>query len=278
MFDEPKKVKKENVKELLSQKVNNSSSTPSPKGGTVLELIQKMIPEVKKAIPKHLDPSRLARIFITEIRRNPKLLSCSKESLLASLMLSAQLGLEPGVLGHCYLVPYGNECQFIIGYKGMIELARRSGQISTIYAETVYENDEFEYELGLNPSIRHKPALKDRGKPIAYYGVAKFKDGGYYIKVMSKEDIEKRRKRSPAVNTAHSPWNNPDDYDQMAKKTVIREMFKYLPISPEILKIGDIPDEKIIKNVKIEDKDLIYIETEDHSINQETGEIVENAK
>ena len=129
----------------------------------------------------------------------------------------------------------------------MIDLARRSGQISSIYAEVVCENDEFEYELGLNPTLVHKPNLKDRGAPIAYYGVAKFRDGGYLIHVMSKEDVEKRRQRSAAAKSSFSPWVT--DYDEMAKKTVIRSMFKYLPVSPEFMEYC-MPDEAVVWLIK----------------------------
>jgi len=233
-----------NLKEELAKKAKNETPKQETKGGTVLSLIQQMLPQVKKALPSHLNPERLIRIVTTEIRRNPQLLSCSKESLLGALMLSAQLGLEPGPLGHCYYVPYKGQVQFIIGYKGMIDLARRSGQISVIYAETVYENDKFEFQLGLEPNLVHKPKLENRGEPIAWYGVCRFKDGGYFIKVMGKEEVERHRLRSPSANTPHSPWNT--DYEEMAKKTVIRSMFKYLPVSPEILEVG-LPDEGFVK-------------------------------
>ena len=231
------------LKEQLAQKANGVNKNVKS-GGTVLDLIQKMIPQVKKALPSHLNAERLVRIVTTEIRRTPQLLSCSKESLLGALMLSAQLGLEPGPLGHCYYVPYKGQVQFIVGYKGMIDLARRSGQVSVIYAETVFENDEFEFQLGLEPKLVHKPKLENRGNPIAWYGVCRFKDGGYFIKVMGKEEVERHRLRSPSANTPHSPWNT--DYEEMAKKTVIRSMFKYLPVSPEILEVG-LPDEGFVK-------------------------------
>jgi len=231
--------------ELAKKAAKNETPKQETKGGTVLSLIQQMLPQVKMALPSHLNPERLIRIVATEIRRNPDLLSCSKESLLGALMLSAQLGLEPGPLGLCYYVPYKREVEFIIGYKGMIDLARRSGQISVIYAETVYENDKtFDYQLGLEPKLIHVPSLDKRGKPFAWYGVCKFKDGGYYLKVMGREDVEKHRKRSPSASSSHSPWNT--DYEQMAKKTVIREMFKYLPVSSEMLEIG-LPDGGIVR-------------------------------
>jgi len=254
------------LKKKLQEKANNEQNQQQKQtGGTVLELIQKMIPAVKKALPSHLNPERLVRIVTTEIRRNPELLSCTKESLLGALMLSAQLGLEPGPLGHCYYVPFKNkdglkEVNFIVGYKGMIDLARRSGQISVIYAETVYENDEFEVQLGLEPKLIHIPELNgERGKPVCWYGVVKFKDGGFYIKVMSKSEIEKHRLRSPSKDSPLSPWLS--DYEEMAKKTVIRAMFKYLPVSPEIMEFG-IPDEGIAK-ARLDDEVVVDVNYEE---------------
>ena len=263
------------LKEQLAQKANGVNKNTVKSGGTVLDLIQKMIPQVKKALPSHLNAERLVRIVTTEIRRTPQLLSCSKESLLGALMLSAQLGLEPGPLGHCYYVPYKGQVQFIVGYKGMIDLARRSGQISVIYAETVFENDEFEFQLGLEPKLVHKPKLENRGNPIAWYGVCRFKDGGYFIKVMGKEEVEKHRVRSPSVNSSHSPWNT--DYEEMAKKTIIRSMFKYLPVSPEILEVG-LPDEGFVKAREKAGEMIVDVEFESDTLTKESKESQEDKK
>ena len=223
-----------------------------------------MGPEIEKALPKHMDADRMARIALTTIRTNPKLLECSVPSLLGAVMQAAQLGLEPGLIGHCYLVPFKNnktgqsEVQFIIGYKGMIDLARRSGQIENIYAHAVYSNDEFDYELGLEPKLKHKPYMNgDRGEFIGVYAVAHFKGGGYQFEFMPKEEIEKRRKRSKAANAG--PWVT--DYEEMAKKTVIRHMWKYLPISIEIQQQAA-QDEVVRKDVTAEPEPVEYIEAE----------------
>jgi recombination protein RecT len=197
---------------------------------TVAALFRQLKPQLEQALPKHLTADRLLRVALFQIRNNQNLMKCDPMSLVAAVTQSAQLGLEPGILGHAYFVPYGNQVQFILGYKGMIELARRSGNVKTIEAHEVYAHDEFEYEYGLEPKLSHKPALIDRGKVIAYYGVAHFNDGGYVFTVMSLEDIEKYRKRSRAAN--NGPWQT--DYDAMALKTVIRRMFRWLPVSIEM--------------------------------------------
>jgi recombination protein RecT len=234
-------------KSKLQQTATQQTNAPA-KQKTIYDMVASMKGQIEKALPKHMNPDRLLRIMTTEMRKNPRLAECEPMSLLGSLMLSAQLGLEPGPLGHCYLIPFKRECQFIIGYKGMIDLARRSGDVSVIYAETVCENDKFEFGLGLDPYIKHEPALTNRGRAVAWYGVAKFKDGGFYIKVMGPDEIESHRMRSKSENSNFSPWRT--DFNEMAQKTVIRAMFRYLPVSPEIREIG-VPDEGIIKAKEI---------------------------
>jgi recombination protein RecT len=185
-------------------------------------------------------------------------------------MQAAQLGLEPGLIGHCYFVPFKNgktgqsDVQFIIGYKGMIDLARRSGNIESIYAHAVYENDTFEYEYGLHPKLVHKPAMTNRGEFIGAYAVAHFKDGGYQFEFMPKEEIEKRRKRSRAAN--NGPWVT--DYEEMAKKTVIRHMWKYLPISIEIQQAVT-QDETVRKDITADPEPVEYIEAEAFEVMEE---------
>ncbi|WP_181350508.1 recombination protein RecT [Thalassobacillus sp. CUG 92003] len=223
--------------QLASKKQGNSAPQQSNNQvNTIQAYLKKMGPEFERALPKHMDADRLGRIAMTTIRQNPKLLECSIPSLMGAVMQAAQLGLEPGLIGHCYLVPFWNnkmketDVQFIIGYKGMIDLARRSGHIESIYAHTVHENDEFEYELGLHPKLVHKPSTGERGAMEFVYAVAHFKDGGYQFEVFSTNDVEKVKARSKAGS--NGPWST--DYEEMAKKTVIRRMFKYLPISVEI--------------------------------------------
>ena len=189
-------------------------------------------------------------------------------------MQAAQLGLEPGLLGHCYLLPFKNnkkgitEVQFIIGYKGMIDLARRSGQIQNIYAHAVYEKDEFEYELGLEPKLVHKPSMEaDRGAFVGAYAVAHFKDGGYQFEFMPKAEIEKRKGRSKTANSSYSPWAT--DYEEMAKKTVIRHMWKYLPISVEIQQQVAY-DEGTARSIKdITPEDEVFLEAPEFEVVEE---------
>lgn len=198
--------------------------------------------QLQMALPKHLTPDRFARIALTELRKNPELATCDQKSFLGAIIQCSQLGLEPGSgLGSVYLLPYNNrkanckECQVIVGYRGLIELARRSGQITTISAHCVYENDEFEWEYGIDEKLRHVPTLsQDRGAMLGAYAIAKFKDGGFQIEVMSKEEVDNIKKSSKAAGSQYSPWNNPDSYPEMVRKTLIRRVSKYLPLSPEM--------------------------------------------
>ena len=204
--------------------------TKTDKATKVMSLLEKMKPQMALALPKHMNADRIARIALTEFRKNPQLQQCDEASFAAAIMLSAQLGLEVGSLGHAYLIPFKSECTFMLGYRGMVELARRSGQIVSLSAHVVYENDKFEYSYGLEDKLIHNPCLGEPGKMIAAYAVAKLKDGGHQFEVMSKAEVDKIRDTSRAKGSI--PWTQ--HYNEMAKKTVIRRLFKYLPVSIEM--------------------------------------------
>ncbi len=199
---------------------------------TIRYYLTKMQSEIKAALPSQgCTVERFTRVVLTAVRTTPKLLECDPISLLAAVMQAAQLGLEPGgALGHCYFVPYAGKVQFQLGYRGMIELARRSGNIQSICAQVVHENDLFEYEYGLHENLRHVPAKGERGKPTHYYAYAMLKDGGHQFEVMTAGDVEKIRQRSKAKDSG--PWIT--DYEEMGRKTPTRKLFKYLPVRVEI--------------------------------------------
>lgn len=202
------------------------------KVSTIRALMERSKGQIAMALPKHMNADRLMRVAMTSIQKTPKLLDCTPQSLMGAIIQSAQLGLEPdGILGHAYLVPYGNVCTFIPGYKGLIQLARRSGEISTIMAEVVHAKDHFEFELGLEPKLKHVPTPEeDEGEIVAFYAVAKLKDGGTQFVVMRRAAVEKIRKRSKAAN--NGPWVT--DYEEMGKKTTLRRLCKLLPSSIEL--------------------------------------------
>ena len=250
-----------------------TTAVAEKKQKTIFDVIQAGAKQFATALPKHINSERFVRIAITTIRQNPKLAQCSQESLLGALMISAQLGLEPGTLGQCYLIPYGRECQFQIGYKGMIELLRRSGQLKDIYAYSVYENDEFEMTYGLDRDLKHKPNLQDRGNFIGCYCVAVLKDDARAFEYMTKEEIEVHGKKF-SKTYGNGPWKT--DFEAMAHKTVVKKMLKWLPLSVEFLEMTN-NDEKSFKlneSKENEYDDLVVVDDE-MVVNEETGEVVE---
>lgn len=198
------------------------------------QAVNGMKAQIAMALPKVMTPERFTRLVLTAISNNPKLANCSEQSFYGAMFQAAQLGLEPNSpTGQAYLIPYGKDVTFQIGYKGLIALAYRSGEIRDISAHAVYENDHFEYELGLEPKLVHKPALASRGAVIAYYAVYHTKSGGYGMEVMSAEDVKEfASKKSKAFTSG--PWKT--DFDAMAMKTVVKRMLKYAPISSDFVR------------------------------------------
>jgi recombination protein RecT len=225
------------------------AETDKPKDLAHLMAMPSVQQQIKAALPRHMTAERMARIATTELRKTPKLMACTPMSFLGAVIQCAQLGLEPGnALGHAYILPYdkrkkeggewktvATEAQLIIGYRGMIDLARRSGQILSLSAQAVYAGDTFECVFGLDPTLKHVPDFDnaDRAKPEQLrfvYAVAKLKDGGTQFAVMSRAEIAAIRTRSKAAQDG--PWVT--DFEAMALKTVIRRLFKYLPVSIEL--------------------------------------------
>lgn len=193
--------------------------------------------QIAQALPKICTPDRFMRVLCSSMQKTPALMKCTKTSLLNAFISCSQLGLEPDGR-RAYLIPYGNTCTLIIDYKGLVELALRSGKISNIFADVVCENDEFEYDMG--EVKRHKIDLrKSRGAMYAVYAICRFKDGTKQACVMSKDEVEKVRKSSKSANG--STWT--DWYDEMAKKTAFKRLAKWLPLSPELREAIAIDDE-----------------------------------
>lgn len=246
-----------------------TGSLATKKPATLQELItgDSMKKQFALALPKHLNADRFTRVALTEMRKTPKLMEADPGSFMGAIMQCAQLGIEPGgALGHAYLLPFENrrtnrvEVQFILGYKGMIDLARRSGQIVSIEARAVYEHDVFEVAFGLSPDLKHEPAweAEDRGELRAVYAVAKLQGGGTQFEVMGRKEVERIRNESQGFKAAeatarkynrdaNSPWHT--HFEEMAKKTVLRRLFKYLPVSIEYVEAQDREDRDERMNV-----------------------------
>jgi len=194
--------------------------------------------QVALALPQHLTPERFARVALTALTRTPKLLECTRESLLRCLMDCSSLGLEPDNR-HAHLIPYKDQCTLIIDYKGLIALARRSGDVAIFRAEIVRERDSFDWQNGV---VSHGINWReDRGKTQAVYSYVKFHDGSEDWEVMTLAEVEAIRKRSRSGNVG--PWQT--DFDEMAKKTAIRRHSKRLTLSPEFAAALEKDDDRV---------------------------------
>ena len=205
---------------------------------TLKDLLDARMGEIQKVLPSVVTPEQFLRLTLNALNNTPHLAECTMTSFYGAVMQCAQLGLKPNVNGEAYLIPFKNrkkgvyECQFIAGYKGLMLLARRSGEIANIDAQTVYENDTFDISYGFEPVLVHKPYLKgDRGKPFGFYATVILKDGGKSAHFMTVSDAEKYgRKYSKAYND--SPWQT--DFEAMAKKSCLRQVLKYAPMSTDV--------------------------------------------
>lgn len=228
--------------------IQNAVATQEKKAPTMADYVKKFEPEIKKALPAAITPERFTRMVLTALSVNPKLAQCTPKSFLGAMMNAAQLGVEPNTpLGQAYLIPYKNkgvdEVQFQLGYKGLIDLAYRSGDIDTIQSQIVYENDEFEVQYGIEPKLKHIPATGERGKMVRVYAILKMKNGGYTFDVMSVDDVKKHaEKYSQASKSSYSPWAT--SFEEMAKKTVLKRVLKYAPLKSDFQR-GIAQDETI---------------------------------
>lgn len=244
------------------------------KDNSMVGLIRRMEPQIRKALPSVITPERFTRMVLTALSSTPKLQTCTPQSFLGAMMQAAQLGVEPNTpLGQAYLIPYGSVCQFQLGYKGLIDLAYRSGEVSSIQAHEVHENDTFEYEYGLEPKLRHVPAMTDRGPVTYYYAVLKLKNGGVGFEVMSRDDVEAfARKKSKAFN--NGPWKT--DFDEMAKKTVLKKVLKYAPLKTEFARA--VASDESVKTMKMDEPaDMLDAPNEIYTIDNEPEAAPEEA-
>ena len=238
---------------IIQNKAANVAANGERK--TIQSYIKAMESEIKKALPSVLTPERFTRMVLSAISTTPKLGVCTPNSFLGAMMNAAQLGLEPNTpLGQAYLIPYKNkgvdEVQFQIGYKGLIDLAYRSGEIEVVQAHIVYANDEFTCEYGLEPKLVHKPAVSDRGDPVRVYAMFKTKSGGYGFEVMSMDDVRNHAARySQSYNSSYSPWKT--NFEEMAKKTVLKKVLKYAPLKSDFVRA--VTSDETIKSKLSED-------------------------
>lgn len=253
------------------------AARPADPASTMKAYITRMKGEIAKALPSVMTPERFTRIVTSAISTTPQLAQTTPQSFLGAMMTAAQLGLEPNTpLGQAYLLPYKNhgrlECQFQLGYKGLIDLAYRSGQVTIIQAHEVRENDEFSYSFGLEPTLHHVPARGDRGNVICCYAMFRTKDGGFGFEVMSREDVEAHaRQYSKSYGNGYSPWST--NFDEMAKKTVLKKCLKYAPLKSDFVRA--VASDETIKTEIAEDMTEVPPVEIAYTVDEETGEVVE---
>lgn len=215
-----------------SGRPTNSQSDARPK--TLFDLIKEEREEFASVLPQGYDVDQFIRDAITYIQMNPDMRACTPFSVLGALMSCAQLGLRPGVMGQSYLGKrYNNmkksyEATFLIGYKGLVELAYRSLDVASIVSRVAYERDQFEVAYGLHEDIIHRPYMGERGRPIAYYCIVRLRNGDPLFTVMSQVEMEAFQKKYGSTLPS-SPWVQ--DFEAMAMKTVLRQLSKWMPKS-----------------------------------------------
>lgn len=260
------------AKDLIQQaagKLEKRDAAP-----TLQQYIERMKPGIAAALPSVITPERFTRMVLSAVSSNPTLAQTTPKSFLGAMMTAAQLGMEPNTpLGQAYLIPFRNhgvlECQFQLGYKGLLDLAYRSGEVSSIQAQIVYENDKFEYSYGLEPKLVHVPAMSDRGDPTFVYAVFRTKDGGFGFEVMSMDDCRAHAKRYSKAYSS-GPWQT--NFEEMAKKTVLKRVLKYAPLKSDFQR-GVAQDETIKVDIS---EDMYEIPAEDAYIEtDENGVVIE---
>lgn len=194
---------------------------------SVRHALELMKPQLATVLPEPLSADRLLRAVLSGLQSTPALLDCDRASLYRAVMTCAQLGLEPdGVLGQAWLVPSRGKVQLVPGYRGLLTLARDSGQVLSINAQAVHRNDHFDYTYGLNERLEHVPGSGDRGEITHFYAYAKLKDGGHCFEVMSRAEVDAVRRSG---RTEGSAWGN--GYAEMGLKTVLKRIARFLPLS-----------------------------------------------
>jgi recombination protein RecT len=277
----------------LAQRVEQNAVATRDSSGTKKSLqqqVREMESQFALAMPKGAEAAQLVRDALTAIRSNPKLAECEATSVLGALMTCAQLGLRPGVLGHAWILPFystknrRSEAQLVIGYQGLVELAHRSGRIVSLIARTVYENDHFDIDYGLDDRLVHRPTLKGaKGDPIGYYAIAKFTTGGHaFIFVSHDEMIVYKNRYAMARNregVVFGPWA--DNFEGMAHKTCVRQLAKWMPKSTDFANAIEVDD-----SVRVDmspTADAIQVSRVEHEtidgqiVDTGTGEVIDEA-
>lgn len=274
----------------LAQVAQNNQLQKARPDDDIRRMLTSNWDKISAVMPKHMSSERLFQLAVSSINQTPKLAECDAMSLCSCVMKCSALGLEPSAvdgLGMAYILPYRNkgkmQAQFILGYRGIIELCRRSGRLKSIHAQAVYEGDEYthwENETGQHFSFVAKNVPHTKDKLTDVYMCAHLLDGGFVFETMTKAEVEEIRKRSKAAASGFSPWQT--DYEAMALKTVIRRAAKYLPVSVEaktaVAEDENTPDYSGIFKPVIVDADGVIQEPQEAAVAAETPYISHESK
>lgn len=248
--------------------------------------LDKLKPQMAMALPKHMNADRMTRLALTAFSTTPALQECSPQSIAASIMTAAQLGLEPGINGQGYLIPYKKTCTFVPGWKGLVDLVARSGR-ATVWTGAVYPGDKFEYQLGDSPFCRHIPGDGGDGDPFTHvYAIGRVRDSSMaVIEVWTRNKVEKHLKSYNKVGNGHYARASENNFEMYARKVALLQVLKYMPASIELangITISNAAEEG--KGVVLEG-DFVHVQdTPDHqdapppahgtrSVDPETGEM-----
>lgn len=201
--------------------------------------LTKNLGEIANALPAHLTPERMARIALTEFSKNKALQQCTAESIFGSIVIAAQLGLEPGINGACYLVPYKNTCTLIPGWQGYVDLVSRAGR-ATVWTGAVYKGDKFEYQLGDQPFCRHTPSGDEESieNLTHVYAIGRVIGSETpIIEVWSIKKILAHRDKNNKVGSAHYSFKHLEMY---ARKIPLLQVIKYMPKSVELQRAAQV--------------------------------------
>jgi len=232
---------------------------------TFSHFLDRLKPQMELALPKHLNGDRMARLALTAFSTSPKLQQCTQQSIAASIMTAAQLGLEPGVMGQGYLIPYKQTCTFVPGWKGLCDLVNRAGR-ATVWTGAVFEGDPvFDYAQGDQPFIKHKQGDEDDPAKLTHvYAVGRVKGSEWpVIEVWTAAKVRKHRDKYNRVGTDHYSFR---DWEMYARKVPLLQVLKYMPSSVELsaaLQVSATSDTGAAGSLG---KDFVFIDAE-------TGEI-----
>lgn len=254
-----------------------ATGQPAKKATNFPAMLDQFKSEIVRACPKHLNPDRMARIALTTFRKNPKLSECDPRSVFAAVIQASQLGLEPDTQGRSYLIPYGKECQFVPGWKGLVDLTNRAGN-ATVWTGAVHDGDQFDYALGDRPFVSHKPGDEfDENFMTHAYAVGRVKGSEWpVIEVWSVSRVKKHRDRYNKVGKRHYSYEN---FEMYARKVVLLQVLKYMPASAEMAAAIALNDAAEVGNQNLTIKDAIEgtwapaPDNENESVDTETGEI-----